>query len=236
MPYRRLPNTDLARIKALKEPLFQGNHLSPNDLAFSQKKYLDLKSFIPHFEQSIQQYKQNKERQAIIGKQLAEQFRIARLYVSHFFQVINLCILRGELKPEIRKYYGINDTKKSIPKIGTEQQLIMWGKLLISGEEARMLNGATRIYNPSLAMVKVKYEKFCEVYNTHKDLLSTNQKLQEKVNDLRSYADKLIVEIWNDVEIKFENLPPQERREQCRKYGLIYFFRTTEREKRKRNI
>ena len=228
MPYRRLPNTDSARIRALKSAFAQGEKLSPKDLAYSQKTFLELKSFIPHFEQIVTQYKQNKERQAKTGKQLVEQFRVARLFVSHFFQVVNLSILRGELKPDVRKFYGIEESLKSIPEIGTEQQLIFWGDRLITGEENRMVAGATRIYNPSLAMVKVKYEQFLELHNSHKDFLTTSQKLQEKVTESRSHADRLIVDIWNEVELTFENLSPEEKREQCQKYGLVYFLRASE--------
>ena len=230
MPYRRLPNTDLARIRALKTALSKGGQITPKELAFSQKNFLELKSFFPHFEQTIQQYKRNKEQQAIVGKQLSEQFRSARLYVSHFFQIVNFSILRGELKPEVRKFYGLKETANSVPIIGTEQQLLLWGKKLINGEEERMMTGATRIYNPSLAMVKVKYEKFCELYNRHKDLLNTNQKLQEKVNENRTYADKLIADIWNETEKFFDDLPQEEKREQCIKYGVIYFLRKNEKQ------
>jgi len=228
MPYRRLPNTDLARTRALKAALFIGTQLSPKELAYSQKNYLELKSFVPHFEQTMQQYQQNKERQAHTGKYLQKQFRDARMYVSHFIQIINFCILRGELKPEIRKFYGMKEMEKSIPEIGTEQQLIFWGDRLIKGEEERMLTGATRIYNPSLAVVKAKYEKFFEYYNAHKDLLITSQKLQEKVNEFRANADKLILEIWNEVEQAYIDLPPDKKREICKKYGLIYFLRASE--------
>jgi len=228
MPYRRLPNTDLARTRALKSALFVGTQLSPKELAYSQKNYLDLKSFVPRFEQTMQQYMQNKERQAQTGKKLQKQFRDARMYVSHFLQIINFCILRGELKPEIRKYYDMKETEKSIPEIGTEQQLMFWGERLIKGEEARMLTGATRIYNPSLAVVKAKFENFVELYNIHKDLLITSQKLQEKVNEIRINADKLILEIWNEVEQAHDSLPPDKKREFCKKYGLIYFLRASE--------
>ena len=228
MPYRRLPNTDLARIRALKIALNKGKQLSPRDLAITQKNFMELNSFFPHFEQTINQYKQNKERQAVVGKQLSEQYRSARLYVSHFFQVVNFSILRGELKPEVRKFFGLNEFENTVPIIGTEQQLISWGKKLISGEEERMMTGATRIYNPSLAMVKVKYEKFCELFNSHKDLLNTTQKLQEKVNEYRLFSDKLIADIWNDVEKKYEHLPQAEKREQCKKYGVVYFLRAYE--------
>ena len=228
MPYRRLPNTDLARLRALDATLKKGMHVSPVDLAFSQKKLMELKSFYPHFEQTIYQYKNNRKRQSILGKLLQEQYRSARLYVSHFFQVVNLCILRGELKPETRSFYGIEESEKSVPEIGTEQQLIFWGEKLLIGEEQRTSTGATRIYNPSLAMVKVKFEKFIDTYNLHKDILNTSLKIQEKVNESRNIADKLISDLWNEIEATFSNLPPEEKRLKCSEYGLVYFFRPSE--------
>lgn len=228
MPYRRLPNTDQARIRAMKAALKKGAMTSPASLAFSQKLYLELQSFFPHFEQTINQYNTNRDRQAQVGQQLSDHFRSARLYVSHFFQVVNLCILRGELKPDIRPFYGISEDEKAVPEIGTEQQLIVWGEQLLKGEEARMATGATRIYNPSLAMVRVKYEKFTESYNKHKDLLNTSQKLLDKVNEYRTTADRIILDIWNEVEKKFDSYSPEIKRDKGADYGLVYVYRPSE--------
>jgi hypothetical protein len=86
----------------------------------------------------------------------------------------------------VRAFYGISEQEKAIPEIGTEQQLIFWGEKLLKGEESRMASGATRIYNPSLAMVRVKYEKFLEAYNMHKDLLNTSQKAPGKGERLQN--------------------------------------------------
>ncbi|MBN1182111.1 MAG: hypothetical protein JXB49_07480 [Bacteroidales bacterium] len=228
MPYRRLPNTDQARIRAMKAALKKGSLSSPASMAFSQRHFLELQSFFPHFEQAIQQYNYNRERQSKIGQQLGDFFRSARLYVSHFFQVVNLCILRGELKPVVRTFYGISEDDKAVPEIGTEQQLIFWGEKLLKGEEDRIATGATRIYNPSLAMVRVKYEKFFELYNTHKDLVNTSQKLLEKVNEYRSQCDKIILDVWNDVEKRFDALPGELKREKGSEYGLVYVYRPSE--------
>lgn len=228
MPYRRLPNTDQARVRALKAALKKGTSISPIELAYSQKLLLELKAFFPHFEQVLNQYQHNRDRQAKIGKLLGEQFRSARLYVSHFFQVVNLCILRGELKPDVRKYYKLPVDERSVPEIGTEQQLLQWGKNLIEGEEARMATGATRIYNPSLAMVRVKFEKFVEQYNIHKDLLNTSQKLMEKVTDYRTQADRLITNLWNEIEASHEALDPDQKRDASSDYGVVYVFRPSE--------
>ena len=236
MPYRRLPNTDLARLRALNATLKKGTQLSPVDLAFSQKSLIELKSFFPHFEQTIFQYKNSRKRQSILGKLLQGESRSAKLYVSHFLQVVNFCILRGEFKPEIRSFYGIDESEKSVPEIGTEQQLIYWGEKLLSGEEKRTLTGATRIYNPSIAMVRVKYEKFLETYNLHKDILNTSQKIQEKVNESRIQADRLISDLWNEIEATFNDLPPEEKRLKCGEYGLVYFYRPSEKKDNERTI
>jgi len=230
MPYRRLPNTDKARLRALKAALHKGNLMSPWELAFSQNVYLKLKAFLPIYEQAIDQYNFSKNRQAKYGKLLNDQFKVARLYVSHFLQVLNFCIIRGEIKPEVRVKLGLDMDEKAVPEMGTEQQLIYWGEKIIKGEEQRMMMGGNRIYNPSIAIVKIKYEKFLDYYNNHKNLQVTTQKMHEKVTDLREKADNLILYIWNEVETKFEELPGETRRDKCSEYGIVYVFRKHEKE------
>ncbi|MBN2165030.1 MAG: hypothetical protein JW717_02005 [Marinilabiliaceae bacterium] len=230
MPYRRLPNTDLARLRALQTANKKAATVSPFDLPFAQRYFLELQAFLPQFKQTIDQYNFSKNRQAQVGKLLLEQFRSARLYLSHFIQVFNFCIQRNELKPEARTFLGLNVNEKSIPDLGTEQQLIEWGDNVIKGEEKRMASGGTRIYNPSIAIVKVKYEQFFESYNSHKNLQITTQKHHEKVAEMRRKADQLILNIWNDVESKYEDLPSEKRRIKCTEFGIIYFLRKHERE------
>jgi len=230
MPYRRLPNTDQARLRALKATLQKGIQMNPFELAFSQKLFLELQSFLPHYEQAISQYQFSKDRQAKYGKLLTDQFKVCRLYVSHFIQVFNFCVARKEIKPEARKLFGLAENDKSVPELGTEQQLIQIGKKLIEGEELRMSHGGTRIYNPSIAVVKVQFEKFMEYYNNHKNLLVTTQKMHDKVVDLRDSADRLIVNVWNEIEAKFEHLSPEEKREKATDYGIVYFLRKHEKE------
>jgi len=230
MPYRRLPNTDQARLRALNTALQKGNLKSPWDLAYSQRLYLQLKAFLPLYEQAIDQYNFSRDRQAKYGKLLNEQFKVARLYVSHFLQVLNFCIIRGEIKPEARVPLGIDINDKAIPEMGTEQQLIHWGEKIIKGEEQRMMMGGNRIYNPSIAIVKIKFLKFLEYYNNHKNLQVTTQKMHDKVAQMREKADNLILHIWNEVEEKFSELPGDEKRSKSTDYGVVYVLRKHEKE------
>ena len=102
---------------------------------------------------------------------MTENFKMARMYISHFVQVVNMAIARGELKPEVRTWYGLNEDSRAIPEINTEQQLIEWGRKVIDGEEERMVQGGSRVFNPTIAMVRMRFEKFLETYDFHKDLL-----------------------------------------------------------------
>ncbi len=231
MPYRRLPNTDQSRLRALKTAQNKGAQLSPKELAFSQKLLFDIKAFMPQYEQAIQQYLFSRDRQSKFGKSLSEQFKMARMYVSHFLQVVNMAIARGELKPEVRTAYGLDQESKAIPEINTEQQLIHWGKKVIQGEEKRMGLGGSRVFNPTIAMVRMRFEKFQENYDFHKDLLKTSQKMHDKVVKERETADLLIVNIWNEVETSFKDLEPEDKRSKASEYGVVYIFRPSEKER-----
>lgn len=50
MPYRRLPNTDQARIRALKAVVVKGDICNVYDLAVSLKALTDARNFLTKFE------------------------------------------------------------------------------------------------------------------------------------------------------------------------------------------
>lgn len=59
MPYRRLPNTDTARLKALKAAYIKAKELPPFKLAFSQSTFQKIQTFLPVFEKSVSESKFN---------------------------------------------------------------------------------------------------------------------------------------------------------------------------------
>lgn len=232
MPYRRLPNTDQARLRALKAACTAAEQVEPSDLRFSRMLGMEISSFTPIFEQCLNQYIDSRNLQAAIGKQLSDAGRSARLYLSHFVQVFNMCVVRGEIKCEARKMLGLPLDDSSVPDIVSDQQLSEWGKRIVEGEEKRMAQGGgNRIYNPSIAVVKVKLAQFEEVYAKHKDIVLTIQKHHAKVDELRAKADQMILAVWNDVENSLAPIDSDEKRDQCSQYGVVYFYRPVERQK-----
>jgi hypothetical protein len=231
MPYRRLPNTDQARLRALQAAIKMGQKKTVSELAFSQASLVRARSFFPGFENATIQHKHAKKQQGHNSKSYQEIVKKARLYVSHFIQVLNFCILRGELKTEVREYYGIEKDAKKLPSFVLESDLLEWGKKIIEGEHQRTLHGGNSIYNPSIAIVKVKYDQFADAYHFQKTLQKNSARWTEKVAEMRKEADDIILNIWNEIEVAFETLPDIMRREMAQEYGIVYFFRLMEQKK-----
>ena len=149
MPYRRLPNTDKARIRAMRMALDKAENDSeiglsvvPFDLQYK------LKMLLPEFEQAVDLYSMSFKRQVEAGKEMKEDMRLAKLYISHFLQVFNMAIQRGELKAQEREYFGLDPDSQSLPKIQTEKDILLWGRRVIEGEQKRLAHGLNPITNP----------------------------------------------------------------------------------------
>ena len=226
MPYRRLPNTDNARLKALKQAMKSAIGVHPTKLPFSQTSLQKAKYFLPQFEQSIIQHKNSYDHQVDKNKEFLEHFRKSKLYISHFIQVLNFAIIRGEQPESVKEYYGLGDSK--VPSLNTEQDIFLWGKKMIEGEQKRVGKGGSYLTNPTIGVVRVRYEQFKEAARRQKTLQDTTQRTLDKVTSLREDADTIIVNIWNEVEESFDEMSNGKKRSKAEDYGIIYVYRKNE--------
>jgi hypothetical protein len=228
MPYRRLPNTDNARLKALQTALKKGKDLPPFKLAFSQGVYTKIQSILPGYEHALSENKTSFNLQVEKNKDYHKHLRKAKLYVSHFIQVINLAIIRGDLSPNTRAFFGMDEDEKKLPSLQTDEELLEWGHKLMEGEKERRNLNLTAISNPSIAVVKVFFDKFLEVYNLQNTLKKRCQRAQSDLNEKRSVVDSTIQQLWNEIEETFRELPEELRREKALEYGVVYVYRKNE--------
>jgi hypothetical protein len=233
MPYRRLPNTDTARIRAMKIALKKGQDLPPHKLSFSSKTVVSLQKFLPHFENNIQYYRHSVNVQTTRSKDFNEILWKARVYLTHFIRVMNMAIYRGDLPPETRTYYGMSTNESTVPSLNSENELVSWGKRIIEGEEFRIRKGGNPITNPTIAVVKVRYENFLQALYSHNIQAKKTFDFMEKNSALRREADEIILQIWNEVEKSHNDLPEDIRKIKNEEYGLVYFYRKNEIEKAK---
>jgi hypothetical protein len=228
MPYRRLPNTDSARLKSLKSAHEKGKDLPPFKLAFSPSSFRKIQSVLPGFENAIHEHRNALNIQADKNKEYQKRLKKARLYISHFIQVVNMAITRGDLVPETRAYFDLEEGEKKVPSLSSEEEVITWGKRLIEGEQKRRNKGMSPVTNPTIAVLKVHYDKFMEYHNYQKSLKNRSQRAQEQLNNRRSQVDGVIQQIWNEVEDTYNDLPEEMKREKASEYGLVYVFRKNE--------
>lgn len=228
MPYRRLPNTDAARIKAMKAALRKAKEVPPNQLAYSPKIIVQIQRFMPLFEHNLQLYKQTMMSHNKRSRDYYDIMKKARVYLTHFIRVMNMAILRGELSAETRAFYGLSTDDSTVPGMNTESELLSWGRRIIEGEEFRIRKGGSPITNPTIAVVKVRFEKFIEAWTFHNTLAKRTLDYLEKNNVMRKEADEIILQLWNEIESSCYALPEPVRMNKCEDYGVVYFYRKSE--------
>lgn len=229
MPYRRLPNTDQARIRALKAVVVKGDTYNVYDLAVSLKTLTEARNFLTKFEAAQAYYTECFERQSVAGRKHQANVKTARLYISHFIQVLNLAVIRSEVRTAHKDYYGLDKSNNNVPDLSTESALAEWGRKIVDGESKRISQGGIPIYNPTIAKVRVHYDIFMDSYEKQKNLQALTARSLDVLASMRAAADNLILDIWNQVEKKFEEVVPNEKRlDLCRAYGVIYYYRTSE--------
>ena len=212
----------------MKIALEKGKELPPHKMAYSAKIVVHLQKFLPLFEHSIQLQKQAIASQIKKSKDYSEVVKKARIYLTHFIRVMNMAVFRGDLPAETRAYYGLATNESTVPSLSTENELISWGRRIIEGEEFRIRRGASAITNPTIAVVKVRFEKFLETNNNHKALAKKTLDYSERTGDMRKEADELILQIWNEVEAAHSSLPDDVKKKESEDYGLVYFYRKNE--------
>ena len=231
MPYRRLPNTDASRLKAMIKALEKGKEMPPHKLAYSSKTIIKLERFLPQFTQGLQMYRDTMSIQNRKNREYYETVKKAKIYLTHFIRVMNMAIFRGELPSETRAFYGLATDDSTVPLLTTESELLTWGRRIIEGEESRIKKGGSPITNPTIAVVKVRFGNFLDALNHHKTLILKGHEQSEKFSAIRREADDIILHVWNEVENKYVTSPDELRKEQCEEYGLVYFYRKNELER-----
>ena len=95
MPYRRLPNTDKARLAALEKAVAMEHECDVDKQAASYKTLNEARVLLRRFKSAVEQFQYCYTAQAEANRQYQSHLKTARLYISHFIQVLNLAVLRN---------------------------------------------------------------------------------------------------------------------------------------------
>ena len=231
MPYRRLPNTDLSRIAALQKAVNMEGYKENGQLVLSYQTIRDAQQLLSKFRNAQRQYQQYYDQYIASSQEYKKVAGVARMYVTHFIQVLNMTIQRGELRADIKSAYGLDPDTDKLPPLKSEHDVAQWGEKIIKGEETRVAHGGVPIYNPNIAKVKVHYSIFAERYYSINTLRQNTAKHLEELTQMRPMIDDLLLDMWNQIENFYLDLPLGLRIEKCAQFGLIYYVRSSEKRK-----
>ncbi len=231
MPYRRLPNTDKSRLKAIKILLDNNELYTVKDRFIEWKDINEAKTVYGKLLTLVSQYDIDKTAQSRNKQKIEKLQRNAYLYLSHFVQVLKMSIERGEIKRSVLKLYSLPEDMTASPNLQIISELLEWGPKFIAGEKKRLKNGGRPIYNPTIGMVSTHFDIYREAYEKYKALQERTREKERQLKEARPEIDELILRIWDCIENHFAGKTVAQRMEQCAKYGIRYYYRKGEKEK-----
>jgi len=236
MPYRQLPNTDNSRYRALKMVIDSNHHLETQNIFISKNCLGRTYKTFNLFEKIVNFSEQNKQNKHLKNQQYSKLYNKSKLFVLHYFQMMNMAIERGELPANIRSFYNLNPSDFKIPKLRTEDELIRVAQSLFNADSKRVSEGGKYLTNPGIGVVKVWFDKFYEEYQEQQNVHHRNVVEIEHINEIRDEADEVIKDLWDEIETAFVHLSEESRREECSKYGITYVYEDAEPENNEEQV
>jgi len=228
MPYRRLPTTDKARIRALNAALGKVIKENGKKLAFSNHAVEELQNVKNNFENHLTQYELDTKLQSENIKDYKTALDTAKMYVSHFMQILLFASERGEINGGIKYYDGLDTYEGRLPAINTEKEILEWGNKMIKGEQERMQKGGSAIYNPSIALVRFKVQELHDAAIFQQTLKRNTLRSFDKMQTLRKSTNEFVSKLWTEIEEGVEAETPKLKRQIAQEYGIVYVFRRNE--------
>ncbi len=150
------------------------------------------------------------------------QRKLAREYITTFYNSVNYAIVLNTILASERGYYGLDISNKKMPDMKSDATLLAAAALLISGDAARRLAGGVAIASPTIAQVTT-------IINTAKPIINAISNAKTAVTTATSSLKKqnaeikdLIKHIWNEVEGHYSLDDASSRRTQGRLWGIKY--------------
>jgi hypothetical protein len=239
MPYRRLPNTTPSVLRTLKTA--HDTYLNTPvaaDRAIGAELFAQLDLTLAPLSLYARFVKESSEvdiaqaAQAPLTSAAAHEAARLTIYASHFHQVLDLGIVRGDFATGARSYYGRDVTATALPDLSTYEAVAAAADKIGTGEAARQLaEGAafTAMALPSAAEVTTHFTAFTTARNLAQQAQVKTDREREDVTALYPAAQALAVDLCDTIEFYYRKDPDDaSRRAKCKRWGVVYFYEPNE--------
>lgn len=235
MPYRRLPNTYASVLRTLKTARDKYKN-TPDvlDRAISAAQFTMLtdtgepESFLTKFERECSEVDIALASQGALTSDLSKKAARATMLVSHFHQVFDLAVDRGQFQAGARRFYGRDISATKGPRLVSYGEVVEAAEAIVKGEADRAAAESASymaMSNPSAAEVGTALEEFRTAHVAAAGAQEKTDKEREDAGALYPQAQALAVDICDTVEFFYRNDPvASSRRVKCERWGVVYVF------------
>jgi len=257
MPSRRLPNNMPAVIRTLKtaRDKWKNTPLAA-DRALTADQWAQLDdtvpgSFLNRLLKEASDVDLALAAQAPLTSGVSQTAARLTQCVSHFHQVLDLGIARGDFAVGARGYYGRDINASAIPDLTTYDNVAEAAENIVSGEAARATaegpgtpvtfdsgvrfdsgvkfdsttGGYVAMSNPSAAQVGALLAQYQTLSRQSEQALVNTDTQREELQALYATAQALAVDICDTVEYFYRKDPDaSSRRVKCERWGVVYLF------------
>lgn len=231
MPGRSLPNSDAQRTSAFDTAFNKWAATPAGQRAFSTDQYNALVAQRTPWKTTAGAASAALFAQTNATKAAEDAGQKLEQLISHFFQVFNLGVSRGDFNASARAFYNLDISNAVAPMAASQADRQTWSQNVIAGEAARQ-NAEGAAYKPmalpaaaDVAAAQVFYTAALGTASTAKDAFDL---AQEAVQGLRPAADGCIKDLWDTIEFTYRHDDPPSLRRKAREWGVVYVTRPGE--------
>lgn len=235
MPSRRLPNSIPSVLRTLRTAREQYKN-TPDALerAISPEQFVKLAdtgeppSLLMRFEKECSDVDLALASQGAMTGDFSQKAARLGMFVSHFHQVFDFAVSRGEFPAAARRYYGRDISAAGLPPLGTYDAVEEAAEAIVKGEADRAAaEGAAHLAmaNPSAAAVATALGAFRTARTAAQAAMANTDKQREEAGAMYPEAQEFAVDVCDTVEFFYRKDPSaSSRRAKCRRWGVVYFF------------
>jgi len=219
-----MPEKDEDRIVAIQAAIDREELLLETERAFLDGEILEFKTFVRKYEGEIAMLQHTQEDRTKTLLQYKDLFKNAQMYIAHFIQVLQLTVIRNEIKFDHLSCYGFETSKElEMPDLSTEDAVLIWGEKIIRGESERLSRGGMPLYNPAIAKVRVHYELFRDIIQSLKIYRQNALRYQANVVEMRKKAAEYIEIIRARILEKYKDEPEEKQQAIFKLYKFCFY-------------
>lgn len=219
---RKLPGTDISRQRALNTAKNKNDITTPGTGPLTANTETRLNAMNGNYNSALTDRANAKAGQTANTPVKDAAIENLRMYVSHFIQVFNLGVRRSVYVAAHRSFYQLNVNSEALPNMEDEDDVLLWANRLVTGDAQRILAGGAAMANPSIAQVTTVQTATVTIFNAHSLLSEALDTAEEALAALNDDTDSLIKRVWDEVETFFGEEEPSSKRENARRWGVIY--------------